>query len=182
MATTVERNIFQSFQNITPGGNHAFTLVKDITLCRSGTVTASAQSFSRFETDQVLIALGELADAAKDLQRNAEDRKREPAKEHKHPVQRSNEQFLHEPEGVTPFIEPDVRENHERADEQENISNRPALGGEGRKPRPRIHEAAHADDDIHRVAHIEHYPLFAYYPSFRRWTVIAPNIIAGGMV
>jgi hypothetical protein len=32
------------------------------------------------ETDQVLIALGELADAAKDLQRNAEDRKREPAK------------------------------------------------------------------------------------------------------
>src|SRR2546430_12805873 len=54
------------------------------------------------------------------------------------------------PEGVTPFIEPDVRENHERADEQENISNRPALAGEDRKPRPRLHEAAHADDDIHR--------------------------------
>jgi hypothetical protein len=83
IATTVERNIFQSFQNITPlvrssGGNHAFNFVE--TFHREGcggigpgTVTASAQSFSRFETDQVFIALGELADAAKDLQRNAEE-------------------------------------------------------------------------------------------------------------
>src|SRR5208283_4546084 len=94
-------------------------------------------------------------DAAKDLQRDAEDRQREPAEENKPPVQRSNKQFFHEPEGVTPFIEPDVREDHERADEQKNISNRPALAGEGRKPGAGIHEAAHANDDMHRVAHIE---------------------------
>src|SRR5208337_5307290 len=117
--------------------------------------SASAQSFSRFDTEQILIAFAELLDTAKNLQRNAEDRKREPAKEHEHPVQRSNEQFLHEPEGVTPFIKPDVREDHEWANEQKNIGNRPALAGEGRKPGAGIHEAAHADDDIHRIAHIE---------------------------
>ena len=58
---------------------------------------------------------GKLHKAAMDLQHNAEDREREPAEEHKHPVQRSNKQFLHEPEGVTPFIEPDVREDPEWA-------------------------------------------------------------------
>jgi hypothetical protein len=82
-----------------------------------------ALSFSRFKIGHVLIALAKFHDTVKDLQRDAEDRKREPAKEHKHPVQRSNEQFLHEPEGVTPFIEPDVREDHERADEQQYIGN-----------------------------------------------------------
>src|SRR5271157_1705663 len=117
--------------------------------------TASAQLFSRLDTEQIFIAVRKFLDTAKNLQRNAEDRKREPAKEHEHPVQRSNKQFLHKPEGVAPFIEPDVREDHERADEQENVSNRPALAGEGRKPGAGIHEAAHADDDIHRVAHIE---------------------------
>src|SRR5207302_9100003 len=96
-----------------------------------------------------------LHEAAMDLQHNAEDREREPAEEHKHPVQRSNKQFLHEPEGVTPFIEPNVREDHEWADEQENIGNRPSLGTIGRKPGPCIHEAAHANDDIQCIAQIE---------------------------
>src|SRR3984893_2295937 len=140
--------------NISPAG--ASAPAGDIAYSRLILNTRSACLFRRLpETEQLLVAMRKLDDAAKQLQRHAEHRQREPAEEDEHPVQRFDEQFLHEPEGVAPFVEPDVREDHERADEQENIGNRPALGGIGRKPGPRIHEAAHADHDIHRVAHIE---------------------------
>jgi len=38
--------------------------------------SASAQSFSRFDTEQILIAFAEFLDTAKNLQRNAEELRR----------------------------------------------------------------------------------------------------------
>jgi len=73
---------------------------------RMGIGSASAKSFSLFEPQNILVASAKFLDAAKDLQRDAEDRQREPAEENKPPVQRSNKQFLHEPEGVAHSLSP----------------------------------------------------------------------------
>jgi len=121
-ATTVVRNNFLSFRILPPlgrssGGNHAFNFVE--TLHREGsggigprTVTASAQIIQPVRHRADPHSRAQVLGHGKNLQRNTEDRKREPAKEHEHPVQRSNKQFLHEPESVAPFIEPNVREDH----------------------------------------------------------------------
>ena len=57
----------------------------------------------RQQSDAFLADQG--VNAGEDLKNHAEHAKGHPAEEHEAPMQRSDEQFFHEPEGVAPFIQ-----------------------------------------------------------------------------
>ena len=88
------------------------------------------------------------------MQQNAGDGQSQPAEEDEAVVQRRYEQLFHEPEGVTPLVQADVRQDHERADHGHQVRQRQAFRKEG-QPGLGVQERAKAGDDVDRVAQVE---------------------------
>ena len=69
-------------------------------------------------------------------------------------VQRRYKQLFHEPEGVTPFVQSYVRQDHERTDDSHQVRQRQTFREEGQTGLG-VQERAEACDDVDRVAQVE---------------------------
>src|SRR6185503_10250842 len=134
--------------------------------CRGGAPAGPAISlFTRSRYDPVVeddFALAvpdyvcEVGVTGDDLGCNATRKQSCPSQYHEAPVQRCAEEFFHEPEGVTPFVQPYVRQNHERTSNGHDQRKRGAPRVQ-RQTRHGIQVARHAADDVHQEGAVEHY-------------------------
>jgi len=109
------------------------------------------QTFINGFTDSVA---DQVAEAGENLQEHTGNGQGQPAEEDEAVVQRRYEQLFHEPEGVTPFVQSYVRQDHERADYGHQVRQRQPIGEEG-QPGLGVQERAKAGDDVDRVAQVE---------------------------
>ena len=103
--------------------------------------------FAQFPTNQV-------GEAGEYLQQHAHDGQSQPSEDDEAVVQRGDEQFFHEPEGVTPLVQADVRQDHEGASDRDQVRQGQAFAPE-RQAGLGVQEGSAARDDVDRVAQVE---------------------------
>ena len=92
--------------------------------------------------------VGQVGVAGDDLCRDAACKQSRPAQDDEAPVQRCAEEFFHEPEGMAPFVQAYVRQDHERAGYGHDERERGAPGVQ-RQAGHGVQVARNAADDVH---------------------------------